>query len=521
MNSGRFKQLGWTSALIALIGLGAKVVAFARELVIADQFGATRETDTWFLVFALWIQTGLALVSMASKTVIPPLLEAQEQGGDIALRRLLGGITWATTASLVAVAVLAHVFAPEAIGFFGSEFEASDLAHGVDLFRICIPALPLIGVASVFVAVGRARGQFLLVEISRVAINVCTLAVLLIAGRAMGISAAALGATLGSAAMLMICFAYLWKENLTPMWAPGTTWVGLRLLGLTALLVWIGNSGGFLMVVVTRYFYTLLPAGQFSCQGYALRVITLPTQILMPAVLTTVLPVLAAAIARKDLLEGERLGNRAMRMLLASMIPVILYLVMVREPLVRAMFHRGAFKEDDVQLTAILVAALVPYIVVAMARNVVATVFYSHQSVVWPTVAGMAGVVLYGGFAWFVWEPYGAVGLALAQGISDGLSLLISLYVGRKVLGLRWPGLGRWSVKLALVCVPAMAVAAAVRRAAEAAQVQGLAWQLAEIAGTGILCGVVFLATARVAGLREVDDIAQIVVGRVRRRLGR
>lgn len=502
------------SVVLAVVGIGVKLLAFWRDLLIADAFGATRETDAFFLVNVLWAQIAVTIMGTTSQVFIPRFLARSEAEGDEVARRFAGVVmvTQVLIAGTLAVAV--YLGADELAPILANEFDAEGQALVADLLRLCAPIFPLCAAAGVPMAVARARNHFFLVQASMLALNLAVVVALLI-GVGQGIRVAAIGLVAGSALMLGVVVLYFVRERFLPKLGVDLR-PGVAVMGLTLVLVGLGHSGGYLMLVVSRYFYALLPPGHFSCHGYALRVISLPNQVLMPAVLTAVLPAMSAAFARADPTASQALANRAMRMLLASMVPLCVVAVGLRMPIVRFLYERGAFQPEYVDLTATILACLLPAILFGVCRNVVATAFYAAGAVWLPTMFGVLGVVVFAALGPFVWERGGAPGLALVQGAADGAALVGIVWLARARLALRWPGLASFCLRLALACVPVALLALGIASLSESLRFDSNVARFLVLAMAGLTTAPLYVLAARWVGLAEVAA----VTGLVGKRLG-
>ncbi|MDA0700628.1 MAG: oligosaccharide flippase family protein, partial [bacterium] len=315
-------------------------------------------------------------------------------------------------------------------------FDDADLALVVTLLRIALPTLLLCGVSGLYLAVARARGHFFIGDLGLLAVNGGVIVGLLLFGRALGIAAAAWGLTFGvvTTAAVLVAYPIVHRIPIAPPKNPGE---GLRVLAMCVAILSFGGAGGHAMTLVNRFFFGLLPSGQLTCFGYAERALMLPLTVAMYALMTTLLPSLARELRAGRGREAQRLALRALRILLFGLVPMVVFLAVASEPIVRLLFGRGAFGDDDVVLTALLIALLVPAAILAVGRSVLAELFYANQDVRTPVVAAILGVAVCLVVFPFVWLPFGVVGLAVARAGADLVALLWIGVAARRRLGLR------------------------------------------------------------------------------------
>ena len=71
MSRGGIKNLGLLSVLLTLITVGTKALGFIREIIISSRFGASDETDAFYLVFALLVVNSLTVITQLPRAFIP------------------------------------------------------------------------------------------------------------------------------------------------------------------------------------------------------------------------------------------------------------------------------------------------------------------------------------------------------------------------------------------------------------------------------------------------------------------
>ncbi len=467
--------------MLLLVAVAAKGLGFTRDVVLAALFGASRDTDGFFLIFALWVQVAVTMAGSCVQVFVPRWHAARREGGQGGTAPLLGGTLLTFSGLLTVVAVLVAISADPVIGVIAPEFDPVARAETARLLRLAAPVLPLSGAAGVLVALAHARGHYLYVKAAALGMNVGILAALVIGGRSAGLAAAAVGCTLGALITLLATVVYPVRHRLRPSLSRRGMRTGLLILGGVVALTALGHSGGYLMQLATRAAYARLPGGQLTSLAYATRVIGLPVQMIQFAVLTTLIGVLSARVATGALAEAEELGRTILRVLLVGLLPATLALVLLREPVVRLLFQRGAFSPETTTLTALLLGCLAPATLCAMVRNVIATAWYARGAVWLPNAVGVLGVGVFVAGAGWASGVAGAWGLALLQGLSSVITLCALALLSKPVLGISWQGV--WPVVLRIVSAsaPGLAFVAGIEYfGARAAPADG-SWDLAVV----------------------------------------
>lgn len=480
------------------VAVAAKGLGFIRDVVLAALFGASRDTDGFFLVFALWVQVSVTLAGSCVQVFVPRWHAARETGGPEAAAPLLGGTLLAFGGLLTAVAALVALAAEPLVDAVAPEFGPGARGDVVYLLRLAAPVLPMSGVAGVLVALAHARGHYLYVKAAALGMNAGILLALLVAGRSAGLPAAAAGCTLGAAITLGATALYPLRHRQRPTLSRRGVRLGLGILGGVVVMTALGHSGGYFMQLATRTAYARLPGGQLTSLAYATRVIGLPVQMIQFAILTTLIGVLSARVATGALAEAAELGRTILRVMLVTLLPITLAVVLLREPIVRMLFQRGAFSPEATALTALLLGCLAPATLFAMVRNVIATTWYARGMLWLPNAIGVLGVLIFFAGAPLAADLAGAWGLALLQGVTSMVTLAAMALLSPTVVEISWSGL--WPVVLRIVqaCAPALAFVAAIEYLGAAA---GPAWDAAAVTIAVVGGTAVYLWQARRVGL--------------------
>jgi putative peptidoglycan lipid II flippase len=151
-------------------------------------------------------------------------------------------------------------------------------------------------------------------------------------------------------------------------------------------------------------------------------------------------PPLAQAVATNDLEKVRELMLSAFRAIVTVGIPITIWLLVIREPLVRILLERGEFSSYDALRTASVLLFYVGYTLGGMIGNVTSRVIWSFKSVYFFMFLSTANLLTYLASAGWCAERLGAEGIALVSSVVFNLSWILQLiYIRRRLgyLGLR------------------------------------------------------------------------------------
>jgi putative peptidoglycan lipid II flippase len=183
------------AVLIAVVTFLSKFVGFAREVVIARQFGATGQTDA-FLVGMMVPSLVLGLFAGGLGTLIVPWYLGYKKEDPERARLLVDQVTlvWSIVFALVCVGVWAY--APQLVHIFARGFEGARYDLAVQVTRLLVP-MGFMGIMTgLFTGLLQAESSFLVALMWTFLGNVVLVASLLAFSSRMGIHAWTLGQTL-------------------------------------------------------------------------------------------------------------------------------------------------------------------------------------------------------------------------------------------------------------------------------------------------------------------------------------
>ena len=411
-----------------------KVVAAAKELVIAYHFGTGDSLDA-FLIALLIPHFAITLIGGSlNSALIPTYIRVREEQGQGAAQELLSTVLLWSTLALIILAILLAGMASSVLGLVGSGFATEKFQLAISLYYILLPTLVLTGISTTWGAVLNAHDRFSLVAIAPMSISVVTIIVVALAAHRWDAYSLALGT--GGGAALELAFMG-WGLNragvsLMPRW--GT-------LSQAAREVWHQYApmvaGAFLMgstSVVSQSMAAMLGPGSVATLAYGGKLTGLLFGIGATAVSTAVLPHFSRIVAARD---WERLAQtlssyaRLLFLLTLTVTPILIYF---SEPLVAVLFQRGAFTETDTRMVAPVQALFllqVPFYIVSILCVRVISALRANRMLMWGAVISLTVNVIFNYLFMQWWEVNG---IAMASSLMHLTSCLFLWTVANRLI---------------------------------------------------------------------------------------
>ncbi|MCW3488793.1 murein biosynthesis integral membrane protein MurJ [Dethiobacter alkaliphilus] len=340
--------LKWTGIVTVLLVV-SRLLGFVRESAITFRFGATLETDAYYLVMVLPQVLFLAF-NDAIKTAFIPVYGEYHKRED--------GATLAATAfvilavSLIIVTAGLILFAPWVVRLVAPGFEGEKFQIAVELARVILPSLIFMGLGGWCSGILHTKRNFVIPAIPAYSSNLIIIFTALLFGLQFGIMGLAWGTVVGFASQFLVQLPAVAKHNVFKDWKLDWRHPGLKKMAVVLPPVLLGGAAIEIKTLVDRMFGSLLPDGSITWLAVANRIYLLPNGILILALLTVLYPTLVELNVEKKMAEFKKTFREGVGLIVVLMLPMMVGLVILRVPVVRLLFERGEFGAVDTAATA-------------------------------------------------------------------------------------------------------------------------------------------------------------------------
>ena len=145
-------------------------------------------------------------------------------------------------------------------------------------------------------------------------------------------------------------------------------------------------------LLIDLWVASFLPTGAISYLYYADRINQLPLGVVGIAVGTALLPLLSRQIEAKNEAGANESQSRAVELTMALCLPAAAALIAIAEPVVAALFERGAFTASDTAASAAALAAFATGLPAYVLIKVFAPGFFARGDTRTPLMVALAGV---------------------------------------------------------------------------------------------------------------------------------
>jgi putative peptidoglycan lipid II flippase len=413
------RQASNRRVLAALFTVGGcsllgKVSAFAKDAVVAYQFGRGDELDAFLIALVIPQFTITLLGGSLNAALIPTYIQVREQEGPEAAQRVFSTVTLLTSGFLVLTCLILMLSAPWLMPLLAGGYATEKLSLAKALYAVLLSTILFSGIGTTWGAVLNAGNRFALAAAVPLVTSLTTMLAVLWLARSWSVYALALAAVTGAfieAALLGWQLKRL-GISLLPRWygvAPATREVLGQYWPMVAAAFLMGSTH-----LISQGMAAMLDPGSVSALGYGNKVTAVLLGIGATAVGTAFLPHFSRMVALNDWNGIRDTLFSYTGLLLAVTVPVTAFLMYMSEPVIALLFQRGAFTESDTKIVGevqIMYLLQVPPCIAGMlAVRLIAAMKSTHIMLWGNTLNILMCVVL----TYFLMRQFGVVGIALA-----------------------------------------------------------------------------------------------------------
>ena len=347
-----YSRIGKATAIIIGITIVDKVLALAKEMLVAHRYGVSAELDVFNVAYAL---PGTLMMFFSSALVAALVPLYVEWSSRLSVRQANANALslWhASTLFFAGLSLVGYLTSPYLFPAIGYGFSAEQKALGIGMERLLSLLILLDGTGIVLLGLLHAKKSFFNLNAASLSINLITIILLVGWGAAMGIDALIWGFLLGTLVKSLYMGVVLYREGFPVLGrAPYDRSVHFAAISLALPLLGsslIANSNLF----VDHIMASELAPGSVSSLRYAFRINDMPIQIVIVAVSRAIFPFIAEQVIEGDF-EGLRMMFKRTIIFLAFLtIPTTCLVGFLSEDIVALLLQRGAFDSHATQETA-------------------------------------------------------------------------------------------------------------------------------------------------------------------------
>lgn len=420
------------------------LLGLLRQILIYGIFGTSGELDAYWAAFRIpdllfTLLAGGALLS----AFLPVFTTHLARGEPTAAWRLASAALTTVALALGIATAVAALGAPWLVRLLlAPEVPLPQQQLTVSLMRVMLLTPTVFGVSGLLMGVLQAHQRFLWTALAPIMYNLGIILGVLVLAPSGGVHGLAWGVVLGAFLHLLIQLPGWWQVG--GRYRPRLGWRDPDVREVVALMIprMLGLAAIQINFLVNTRLVSGLGAGYLAALNLAWQLMLQPQIILAQAVATAAFPTLSALAAREEQGALRRTFEETMAVLLGLTFPIAAGMILLRRPLIAALFQRGAFGTVSTEWTAEALQFYALGLPAHAGVELLARTFYALHDTRTPVGIGIGAMALNVllSLAWI--GPLGHGGVALANTVATTLEgILLALLLARRLGG--WEA-ARW-----------------------------------------------------------------------------
>lgn len=415
---------------VAGLTLMAKAVSFFKDADVVRRFGISDELDAFALAFGVHTFASGMLGGGIPNAFLPAYAVLQHEHGPLRAERLAVQTSINHALSLIITGGLIWMLGPQIVAFLANGFPPAKQALSLELLRALLPFLFCFGLGLQLCMWLRANKLFVLAAATPAIIPAAILIALAVRdGSPPPVATLVNGTNIGAALQLVILTIALarrlprekgWLATCVRTLEPANRSVIVSALPYIVSGLVLGGAP-----IIDQSMATELESGSVTVLSYADKVCGIILALTASAAAEALFPFFADVVARRNWLALKRQIVHTITVILAFAVPLVAVLFWQAPLVVKLLFQRGSFfEEDTIRVAAVLRCASlqIPFYIASLLMSKVVIAIQAN----WFTLA-TAVFSLVSNFVFNVvlMRFYGVAGIALSTAVVYALSTFI------------------------------------------------------------------------------------------------
>ena len=420
--------------VLMLVTIIAKILGFARELVLASSYGASMYSDAYLTSMNIPYVIFAIIGGTLGTVLIPMYFQVINEHGEENALKFTNNIFNIVIVLCILLAIIGLVFTKQLVKIFAVGFEGQILKVTIDFTRITLIGIVFTGLSYVMTAYLQIKNNFMIPGFISVPKNIIIIISIILSvkynpyimiwGSLLGISTEFL---FQLPFVIKNGYKYQLYINIKDKYIKKMLWLICPVL--------IGISVNQINTMVDRTLASTLVEGSISALNYANKLNGFVMALFITSVSAVIYPMLSKLSSEDNKEQFISSVVKSINSVILLVIPISIGAIVLSTPIVKLLFQRGEFDARATSMTAI---ALIMYSVGMVAfglRDILGKVFYALQDTKTPMINGAIAMIMNIVLNVILVRYLQLAGLALATSISAIVCIFLLFGSLKKKIG--------------------------------------------------------------------------------------
>ncbi|EKE19250.1 MAG: integral membrane protein MviN [uncultured bacterium] len=436
LNERPTQSIAAAAFIISLAGIASRLLGLVRDRILAGQFGAGDTLDAYYAAFRIPdLIYSLVIMGALSAAFIPVFTELIAEKKEDKAWELASSLLGLQILFTGIVSIVLVVFAPLLMKIITPGYSGEKMDLTVTLSRIMFLSPFLLGISGILGGALVSFKKFLIYSLAPIFYNFGIIIGALFFIEPFGAAGLAWGVVLGALMHLLVqypsakfsgfhfhpIFFGAWKKKsvrkVVKLMIPRTLTIAVSQINLTIVTIFASTLATGSLAIFT--FANNIQSGPLGLFGVSFAIAVFPT---------------LSAHGLRDPNRFIRAFSRTFRQILFFVIPLSVFLYVLRAQTVRVLLGTGEFNWEDTISTFTVLGLLTASLFAQSLLPLLSRAFYALQNTKTPlkiTLVSEAVLLL---CVFLLIKPYGIYGLAVAFSFSSIVNMVLLMVFLRKAL---------------------------------------------------------------------------------------
>ncbi len=419
------KSIASTAMVLTILTLCFKALGFVKQAVVAYYFGATFETDIYYVAFNFVGTLSSAFIRAITISLVGIYTHCLVQKGKAAASKLLSACLEVLVPVVLVVLLLAYMLTPQIAMALAPKYSPEESMLLQSYLRICYPFFLFSVVTLVWTSLLDANKDFVASRTESFITSTTTILCCVFLYSIQAVTSLVIAQYI-SYVIFGTLLLIRGKKYFDFTFVSFKIVPEIRTVLMTALPLFVGNSVSQINKIVDNSLSTGLGHGNASALSYAVVLEDFVSIILVNNVVDILYVNFSTYTAEGDYNKLTDTMKKAINIMICIMIPITIVTCLCAKEIVSIAYYRGSFTWDDVLMTS---AALIGYAIgfTSMGvRDIILRGLYSFKNTKGPMITGFFAVGFNIFFSILLSRYIGIMGISIASSISLTVNFLIN-----------------------------------------------------------------------------------------------
>lgn len=437
LNERPTQSIAAAAFIISLAGVASRILGLVRDRILAGQFGAGDTLDAYYAAFRIPdLIYNLMIVGALSAAFIPVFTELISKKKEDDAWELSSGILSLQILLAGSVSILLVILAPWLMKLVTPGFSGEKMELTVMLTRIMFLSPILLGISGIIGGALVSFKKFLIYSLAPIFYNAGIIIGVLFFVKPLGPVGLAWGVVLGALMHLLVQYpaakvsGFSFRPMFLDAWKNPNVRKVLKLMIPRTLTIAVSQIN-FTIITI---FASTLATGSLAIFNFANNIQSGPLGLFGISFAIAVFPTLSAYGAKAEQDKFVDVFSRTFRQILFFVIPLSIFIFVLRAQTVRVLLGTGKFNWEDTILTFQVLGLMVISLSAQALLPLLNRAFYALQNTKTPLYIALVSEGVNIITVFLLIRQYGVLGLAIAFSISSIVNMiLLVIFIKRRL----------------------------------------------------------------------------------------